>query len=66
MDGRTDGPTDGRTNRRTDGWTDRPTGIRSYRDARTHLKRMARRWDEDYLEAKTEAKSRVSMELEAK
>ena len=30
------GRTDGRTDRRTDGRTDRP----SYRDARTHLKRL--------------------------
>ena len=37
-DQRTDGPTDGRIDGRMDGRTDRP----SYKDARTHLKRL---WD---------------------
>ena len=35
-DGRTDGPTDGQTDGQTDGRTDTP----SYRDARTHLKKL--------------------------
>ena len=39
-DRRTDGPTDGRTDRRTDRRTDQRTDIPSYRDARTHLKKL--------------------------
>ena len=36
----TDEPTDGRTDRQTDRWTDEQTDIPSYRDARTHLKKL--------------------------
>ena len=39
-DQRTDGPTDGPTDRRTDGRTDGRTDTPSYRDERTHLKKV--------------------------